>query len=79
MTNTSQQSVVLTTDLEVCERCGGSGVINVRYGGDGYGGRCCAEADGEGPCPDCQNDEDFDPYGAAGESPFSLPGGGRSL
>lgn len=37
-----------------CERCNDTGVINISYGGDGYGGRCAAMADGEGPCPECR-------------------------
>lgn len=42
-----------------CERCGGSGTVNVTIGGDGYGGRCCGEMDCEADCPECEEWADF--------------------
>lgn len=36
-----------------CEFCGGAGTVEITIGGDGYGGRCCAQADVEAPCPNC--------------------------
>lgn len=39
---------------EVCERCHGTGLVTISYGGDGYGNRCAAMADADDqPCPDC--------------------------
>lgn len=37
-----------------CQRCGGTGSVSVQYGGDGYGSKCSALADGEKPCPRCR-------------------------
>ena len=39
-----------------CPRCHGTGTVSVTIGGDGYGDRCCAEMDGEGPCPECEDE-----------------------
>jgi hypothetical protein len=37
-----------------CERCHGTGLVTLSYGGDGYGDRCSAMADADDqPCPDC--------------------------
>lgn len=36
-----------------CAECHGSGTKSVSYGGDGYGDRCAAQADGEAACEDC--------------------------
>lgn len=36
-----------------CAECGGTGTRHVSYGGDGYGGRCAAQADAEAPCEEC--------------------------
>lgn len=37
----------------ICPTCNNSRVVERTIGGDGYGGRCCALADVEVPCPDC--------------------------
>lgn len=47
------EQAVLSFKRLICDRCGGSGTIEFTIGGDGYGGRCCGEADVEGPCPEC--------------------------
>lgn len=37
-----------------CERCHGTGLVTISYGGDGYGDRCAGLADADDqPCPDC--------------------------
>ena len=39
---------------EVCERCHGTGLVTISYGGDGYGNRCAAMVDADDqPCGDC--------------------------
>ena len=49
--------------MDKCLTCNGTGVVNIQYGGDGYGDRCAALADAEGPCPDCDGtgEEQYDP------------------
>ncbi len=48
-----------------CERCNGTGLVTISYGGDGYGGRCAAMADADDqPCPECEEwdaDEELGP------------------
>lgn len=36
-----------------CSHCDGTGTRAVSYGGDGFGNRCAAIADGETPCDEC--------------------------
>jgi hypothetical protein len=44
-----------------CERCHGTGLITIQYGGDGYGDKCCGLADADDqPCPSC-DDYDYPP------------------
>ena len=40
-----------------CKTCNGTGTVERTIGGDGYGGRCAAEADVPTQCPDCQEGE----------------------
>lgn len=73
----------LTTDLRLCDDCGGFDVEWMRscskhdttYCRHCQCPPCVEEAEDDGP----YYDEDYDPYAAIGESPFGLPGGGRSL
>lgn len=44
-----------------CKRCHGTGLVTIRYGGDGYGDRCAALADADDqPCPECVERDDFE-------------------
>jgi hypothetical protein len=70
--------------LDLCDCCGGQGFVE-------YGHPNAPEAERTEKCEHCDGtgfiliddaepvDEDWDPYEAAGESRFSLPGGGNSL
>jgi len=76
-----------------CGSCGGTGTVWFTFDGKYLGDRRsddldklerCEDCEGSGIAEECdycvdRRDEDFDPYEAAGESRFGLPGGGRSL
>ena len=40
-------------EVEICEVCDGEGEYETTIGGDGFDGRCCAEADVYVVCLDC--------------------------
>ena len=40
-------------NIEVCPECGGEGSYETSIGGDGFDGRCCAVADVEVECLEC--------------------------
>lgn len=40
-------------EVEKCEQCRGAGEYETTIGGDGFDGRCCAEADVYVECGEC--------------------------
>jgi hypothetical protein len=63
-----------------CGTCNGSGKTWFWHHGVEES-ETCIDCDGSGLSEECDYclDRDWDPYEAAGESPFGLPGGGTSL
>jgi hypothetical protein len=75
-----------------CGSCGGTGNVWFTFDGKYLGKHRTDDLDELERCDDCEGSgiseecdycvdsrDDFDAYESAGESPFSLPGGGKSL